>query len=205
MPVPLQQHAEHAAQTAHYAECRRKKLLSDRLLKWSFLIIGGINYFIFLIGFLMLFLTLGILEWAYLYAIWYCPFQLVLITGAAYKKQLWCIPLLLIVAVIACGWYGQMPLAGLAASLNMTASLGASVACFLGIRIDRQLAEQEGYPQFLDILPTKEEQLPSTTELIRELNRRDRPDAIEGTPGAMQELCIPEDLSEFNHSQEEQS
>lgn len=87
----------------------------------------------------------------------------------------------------------------------MTASLGASVACFLGIRMDRQLAEQEGYPQFLDILPTKEEQLPSTTELIRELNRRDRPDAIEGTPGVMQELCIPEDLSEFNHSQEEQS
>ena len=174
MSTPFQQQAKHMAQTAHYAECRRQKLLSDRLLKWSFLTVAGVNCLIFLIGFMMLFLTLGIL-------------------GSAY----------LLFACIAETWHGQMPLALAAAHLNLIVSLGAAIASFLGIRMDRQLAAREGYPQFLDTLPAKKEHLPSTTQLIQDLNRRDRPETVKETPGVMQELCIPEHLSASDHSQEE--
>ena len=75
MSTPFQQQAKHMAQTAHYAECRRQKLLSDRLLKWSFLTVAGVNCLIFLIGFMMLFLTLGILGSAYFYTFWSAPFR----------------------------------------------------------------------------------------------------------------------------------
>lgn len=203
MSTPFQQQAKHMAQTAHYAECRRQKLLSDRLLKWSFLTVAGVNCLIFLIGFMMLFLTLGILGSAYFYTFWYSPFQVAFIIGLAYKKQLWCLPFLVLFACIAETWHGQMPLALAAAHLNLIVSLGAAIASFLGIRMDRQLAAREGYPQFLDTLPAKKEHLPSTTQLIQDLNRRDRPETVKETPGVMQELCIPEHLSASDHSQEE--
>lgn len=95
MSTPFQQQAKHMAQTAHYAECRRQKLLSDRLLKWSFLTVTGVNCLIFLIGFMMLFLTLGILGSAYFYTFWYSPFQVAFIIGLAYKNgsgvcRSWC-------------------------------------------------------------------------------------------------------------------
>lgn len=109
MSIPFQQQAKRMAQTAHYAECRRQKLLSDRLLKWSFLTVAGVNCLIFLIGFMMLFLTLGILGSAYFYTFWYSPFQVAFIIGLAYKKRLWCLPFLVLFACIAETWHGRCP------------------------------------------------------------------------------------------------
>ncbi len=160
MSIPFQQQAKRMAQTAHYAECRRQKLLSDRLLKWSFLTVAGVNCLIFLIGFMMLFLTLGILGSAYFYTFWYSPFQVAFIIGLAYKKT----ALVSAVPGAFClhrrDLARQMPLALAAAHLNLIVSLGAAIASFLGIRMDRQLAAREGYPQFLDTLPAKKEHLP---------------------------------------------